>query len=317
MHRPACQKCGADVSKTDHPNAVSCIYCGTMFGPQEIADGLASAPGEEAARIALSDEAVLGLLRQHFSGEDSTYLCPSISGKRELAARVVHARHLPSDERVLMLYDDTVFGSGDEGFLVTTRRLCWKNGKGRAHMIEWEQIDSDRMYADKRKLVLGAHAIEITGDESIIDACERAFHVLAFSSRAPSTSVARSGIALMQHSADSSSSLPTAAVASGRPMTVPMPQRPSAHPTLRPSQRPSHAPTLESAIAPSLRRPAVANATPPPPAAVTYDSYVTHASSQRGPSFACWCCNTPLYWNTPQCARCNAWPTPQGWRRTA
>ena len=333
MYVLACQKCGAGLPPPDPQNVrvVSCNYCRTMVravppDPSETTDGLASSEGEEAARIAMTDEAVLGLLRQHFTGEESTYLCPSISGKRELGARCVHARHLPNDERVLLLYDDTVFGSGDEGFLVTTQRLCWKNGKGRAHMIEWAQIDPDRMYADKRKLMLGVHAIEITGDESIVEACERAFHVLAFSARAPA-GCARSGIALTQ-SADSSASLPTAAAAtasagstpSGRPMTVPMAQRPSAHPTQRPSQRPSHPATLESAIAPIFKaapRPAVSNATPPPPSAVSYDSYVVHASSQKGPSFVCWCCNTPLYWNTPQCARCNAWPTAQGWRRTA
>ena len=280
----------------------------------EAQGGLISGSCEDAARIAMTDEAVLALLKQHFTGAESTSLCPSIPGKKELGARAVHARHLPSDERVLMLHDDTVFGTGDDGFLVTSRRLCWKNSGGRPHMIEWQQLDPDRMYADKRTLVLGPHAIEITGDESVMEACERAFHVLALSARTPDAAVARSGIALV-HATDSSAAFPRAASPSGRPMTEPMPQRPSNRPTLRPS----HPPTLESAIAPALREPrrAVANATPPPPHAVSYDSYVVHAHAQRGPAFACWCCSTPLYWNTPQCARCNALPTPQGWRRTA
>src|SRR4051812_47693707 len=129
-----------------------------------------SSPGEEAARIPMTDEAVLGLLRRHFAGAESTSLCPSITGQKELGARAVHARHLPTDERVLMLYDDTVFGSGDDGFVVTSRRICWKNAGDRAHMIEWQAVDPDRMYADRRRLVLGAHAIEITGDEAIVEA---------------------------------------------------------------------------------------------------------------------------------------------------
>jgi hypothetical protein len=250
-------------------------------------DGLVSGPGEEAARIAMSDDAVLALLRQHFTGAESTSLCPSITGKKELGARAVHARHLPSDERVLLLYDDTVFGSGDDGFLVTSRRVCWKNIGDRPHMMEWHAVDPHRMYADRRRLVLGTRAIEITGEESIMDACEQAFHVLAFSARAPSATGTHSGIALLQ------------------------PQRTSNHPTLRPS----HPPALESAFAPVHSR-EVADATPPPPHGVSYDSYVVHASSQKGPAFACWACNTPLYWNTPQCARCSALPTSQGWRRT-
>jgi len=250
----------------------------------------------DAARIPMTDEAVLALLRRHFDGVDSMYLCPSIPGKKELAARNVHARHLPSDERVLALFDDTVFGLGDDGFVVTSRRLCWKNVAGRSQMIEWTHLDPDRMYADKKQLVLGAGTLEITGDESILDACEQAFHVLAFSARAPQTSVARSGVVLSgnidetgRHDAHDATD-----AHDGAPQ-----ERDSARPTFRPS------------------RPGVSHATRPPPHAVSYDSYVVHASSQKSPKFACWQCQTPLHWNTPQCAHCSAWPMPQGWLRTA
>jgi hypothetical protein len=272
-------------------------------------DGLTSSHGEEAARIAMSDESVLALLRQHFTGSEWTWLCPAITGTKELVARAVHARHLPGDERILMLYDDTVLGSGDIGFLVTSRRICWKNATDRPHMLEWHQVDPDRMYADRQRLVLGTRAIEITGDESIMDACERAFHVLALSARAPSAT-AGSGISVAQ--ARSSSMDPNAASPTGRPMSKPMPQHPLSHPTVRPS----HAAALEPSSETSVGR-AVTNATPPPPHSVSYDSYVVHASSQRGPAFACWCCDTPLYRTTPQCARCSALPTRAGWRPTA
>ena len=257
------------------------------------ARGLLEGSGEEAARIAMTDDAVLALVRQHFAGADSISLCPSIPGKKELGAREAHARHLPTDERVLMLFDDTVFGSGDEGFLVTSQRLCWKNPSDRPRMIEWKQIDPDGMYADRRRLVLGTHSIAISGDESVTLACEQAFHVLAFSARAPSHSLAassaRSGIALTPADAQ--------------------------HPSKRPTVSPSH-PAFDSMSPPLENEPRVSNATPPPSHFVTYDSYVTHAASQNGPAFACWCCSTPLYWNTPQCARCSALPKPQGWRST-
>ncbi|MDB4937658.1 MAG: Twin-arginine translocation protein TatA [Labilithrix sp.] len=264
----------------------------------------------DAARIPMTDDAVLALLRQHFTGVDAMYLCPSIPGKKELAARSVHARHLPSDERVLALFDDTVFGSGDDGFLVTSRRVCWKNVAGRAQMIEWQHVDPDRMYVDRRKLVLGAQAIdaiELHGDESVVavlEACEEAFHVLAFSARACSRApVGGSGVVLMNEpDAEATDELPTL-----RP-SAPAADLPAPHPPA----------PLESEVAPrSDPKPAIANATPPPPAAVTYASYVVHASSQRGPKFACWHCQTPLHWSTPQCAHCSAWPSPQGWLRTA
>lgn len=248
----------------------------------------------------MTDAAVLALLRRHFGGADAMYLCPTVPGKKELAARSVHARHLPSDERVLALFDDTIFGLGDDGFLVTSRRLCWKNAGGRAQMLEWRHVDPDGMYADRKQLVLGPGAIQITGDESIVDACEQAFHVLAFSAREAESAVARSGVVLSGNVDETGhhAALDGSARAAESEI-VARNDRDSARPTLRPS------------------RPAVSHATRPPPHAVTYDSYVVHASSQRSPKFACWQCQTPLHWNTPQCSHCSAWPTPQGWLRTA
>jgi len=261
----------------------------------------------DAAGIPMTDEAVLALLRRHFTGAPSMYLCPNVPGKKEIVARAVHARHLPSDERVLALFDDTVFGSGDEGFLVTSRRLCWKNPgtTSRPQMIEWRRLDPDALYADRRKLVLGIGALELSGDEIALEAFEAFFHVLAFSARAPASSAARSGVILASEAA------------ARAPSTRPRGPRVSDRPTLRPSRPPA---PLESEVVPRSDRkppPASVKETAPPPHAITYASYVTHASSQRGPRFECWHCHTPLHWNTPQCAHCDALPSPQGWLRSA
>jgi hypothetical protein len=222
--------------------------------------GLARGLEGDAARIPMTDEAVLALLRRHFTGVDSMYLCPNVPGKKEIVARGVHARNLPSDERVLALFDETLFGDGDEGFLVTSRRLCWKNPglTCRPQMLEWQHLDPDAMYADRRKLVLGAGAIETSGDESALEAFEAAFHVLAFSARAPAPHRAHQ-----------------------------VARKISDRPTFRPSHAP---PPLESEVVPrSDRKPPIANAnanaakeTAPPPHAVTYASYVLalpHAAS--------------------------------------
>jgi hypothetical protein len=257
----------------------------------------------------MTDDAVVALLRRHLTGVDAMYLCPNVPGKKEIVARGIHARHLPSDERVLALFDDTVFGSGDEGFLVTSQRLCWKNpgAASRPQMVEWRHIDPDSLYADRNKLVLGVGAIEMSGCEPALVAFEAAFHVLAFSARVPASSAARSGVVLAGDGA------PRA------PSVRPHAPRISDRPTLRPSHPPT---ALESEVVPrSDRKPPIARTsakeTAPPPHAVTYASYVIHASSQRGPKFECWHCHTPLHWTTPQCAHCDALPSPQGWLRTA
>ena len=83
-------------------------------------------------------------------------------------------------------------------------------------------------------------------DESVIEACEQAFHVLAFSARpnASATANAKSGF-----------------------VTPPVVARISDRPTFRPSQAPSYAPPLESEVVPrSDRNPGIANVaegTPP------------------------------------------------------
>ena len=251
-------------------------------------------PEGDAARIPMTNEAVLALLWQHFTETDAMVLCPNIPGRKEMVARKVHARHLPTSERVLALYDDTVFGSGDEGFLVTSHRICWKNAGAtrRAQSIAWRDLDPDLMYADRNKLVLGVDAIELSADvddgaAALLEALEALLHVLAFSAR------------------------------SDAPEGPPAAMRSSDRPTFRPSSPPV---PLESEVVPrSDRRPPIANVkeTAPPPHAVTYASYVIHASSQRSPKFECWHCHTPLHWNTPQCARCDALPSSQGWLRSA
>ena len=44
---------------------------------------LHSSPGEDAAHIAMTDDAVLAFLREHFTGAESTSLAPAIPGKQE------------------------------------------------------------------------------------------------------------------------------------------------------------------------------------------------------------------------------------------
>ena len=137
----------------------------------------------DAARIPMTEDAILGLLRQHFGVDDSLYLAPTIPTRRELGARRAHAAHLPSHERILALYDDTVFGSGEDGFVVTAQRLCWKNIQGEARSIEWRFLDPESVIPDRRRLCVADSIIEVSGDRNVIGAAGDAFYMLAVSAR--------------------------------------------------------------------------------------------------------------------------------------
>src|SRR5688572_29734385 len=109
MHALACQKCGAGLPAPDSSGNVWCVYCGAAHStrPRSLAE-IVDEQIEDAARIPLTDEAVLALLRQHFTGADSMYLRPTIPTKKEINARNVHGAHLLTGEIILGLYDDTV-----------------------------------------------------------------------------------------------------------------------------------------------------------------------------------------------------------------
>jgi hypothetical protein len=141
--------------------------------------------GEEAARIPLTDEAVLTLLREHFASlSGRVFIAPLIPPRNEDAMRRAHVLHLPDRERILALYDASWLGSGEEGFLVTSRRICWKNANGPAYTIEWRDLDPDQLEADRDRVFIGGDAILIP-DEDVVDACADAFHILTLSAMPP------------------------------------------------------------------------------------------------------------------------------------
>lgn len=82
---------------------------------------------DEGETVAMTDAGVLELLQEHFTGADAFYLAPSIPPKKERNVRALHAAHLPAHEPILGLYDGTVFGAADNEFVITARRLCWRN----------------------------------------------------------------------------------------------------------------------------------------------------------------------------------------------
>lgn len=137
--------------------------------------------GEDAARIAMSEKAITELLHRQLGVLGTVFVTPDIPARKEAAVRRAHVMHLPTPEKILALYDATM-RSGEEGFVVTTRRLCWKNVGAPACSIQWRDIDPDRLFVDGRRLFVDDEAITIA-DDDVLDAAMDVFHVLALSAR--------------------------------------------------------------------------------------------------------------------------------------
>lgn len=204
MNALGCGNCGAGLPPPDASGRSCCVYCGTEHRERSSEVHVFSTPislalpssdvvfsahpswheGEDAARIPMTEEAVLRLIRRHFGDAASVFVCPHVPPKQEQAARRAHAPHLPERERILALYEASWSSSGEEGFVVTARRLCWKNARGRARSVQWRDLDPERLFVDIGRIFIGDEAIEI-GEDGIVDACGDAFHVLALSGFPP------------------------------------------------------------------------------------------------------------------------------------
>ena len=62
--------------------------------------------------------------------------------ERKLAT-AVKTYELSDPDSLLLLYDDTVFGSAKDGFILTDKRLCYKNIACDPVMLEWDAIEPE------------------------------------------------------------------------------------------------------------------------------------------------------------------------------
>ena len=190
----ACGQCGAGLPPSDVMEASACLRCGAEDHGAPV-DGAARDrktcerpsrhDGEDAARIPLTERAVLDLLRLHFADVDSIFVHPYVPTSKEQAARLAHMAHLSPHEPILALYETHVLDpSIHEGFIVTPSRICWKNPGEPSRSVAWRDLDPEQLYLDGLRLFLGDAAITLAEPE-IQDACANAFHVLALSGLPP------------------------------------------------------------------------------------------------------------------------------------
>ena len=153
MNATQCHHCGALLQST---NPTTCSYCGA---PQK-------GPDLPPGCIWLTDEHVTALLRKRLTGLDATWVHPSIPAKKLANTRKVHTAHLPANEQVLALYDGTAFGSATDGFILTTKRIYWKNQLESAQFLDWEHVEFDGVYVEETQIVLGRARLDtLYGDD--------------------------------------------------------------------------------------------------------------------------------------------------------
>ncbi len=96
------------------------------------------------------------------------YRAPAIPPDLEAAVRRVHGASLPNAEPVLVLYDDTLFGTGENGFVWTPRRICWKALGDAPLSLAWKSLRAPDVRADGCGVVVGAGRLPLTGwDEAM------------------------------------------------------------------------------------------------------------------------------------------------------
>ncbi len=121
-----------------------------------------SADGQAAAVARLTARA-----RPYLGEVEDLFYDPAIPASKLERARAMHARHLPRRERVALLYDDTLFGSAEEGFLLTPHLFCWKNLSSGPMALEWARIEVERVQASGNVVHVMGSAIHFTAQSEL------------------------------------------------------------------------------------------------------------------------------------------------------
>jgi hypothetical protein len=107
---------------------------------------------------------VVVLARRHIGMGSRVFYAPSIPREIERSARFAHDLHLPDDEAILVVHDGTVFGSAEEGFVVTRQRLCWKNPWESPRQIAWRDVDPETITRDVGKVMIAGRDVALSGE---------------------------------------------------------------------------------------------------------------------------------------------------------
>jgi hypothetical protein len=121
-------------------------------------------PQVSRAPIQLTDDAILAAARRFLRPCDSLYFAPHVPASKEKNLREAYGTLIAAHEPVLVLFDDTVFGAGDDGFVITSQRLGWKNDRIPARTLTWDELATARLrvVAEASNLLVADGRIRVT-----------------------------------------------------------------------------------------------------------------------------------------------------------
>lgn len=125
-------------------------------------------------RRALVEDRILGLAHAYLGEDSETYCSPNIPERKLKSVAQAHALCLPDEERILVVHDATVFGSAEEGFVLTGRRLCWKNLGEHPRQIPWPYLSAgDVQLTASNSVGLGGCHVDLLGEtDQAASVCE-------------------------------------------------------------------------------------------------------------------------------------------------
>ncbi|MFO7583143.1 MAG: hypothetical protein R6W69_00320 [Anaerolineales bacterium] len=139
-----------------------CDYCGTQFiehqpnCPNCGAQVQARIGGTDAKAEAVGAPKSIRKLCEPFDDEDSFYFDDSIDEKRMKAAR--ERFNIPPDEKIWLLYDNTLLGTNREGFAVCESGLYWRNdwtSASKRTCLSWNDFASRTISLKEMEIKLG------------------------------------------------------------------------------------------------------------------------------------------------------------------
>ena len=175
-----------DVASEVIPGAAGFLVdMAARYGPGEggpYRRGADAAP-ETPAGVSLATSRLTSLARRHLGEVDDLYYHPAIPPAKLRRASAAHVAHLGPGEVVAVLHDDTVFGSAEEGFFLTSKRLCWKNLSGGAESAEWTAIEPDSISPSGNLVYVMGGAIQLTTHHAMAVPLARLLGAIAVEAR--------------------------------------------------------------------------------------------------------------------------------------